>query len=392
MFSFYRIGATNILIYNTKCTHFYYFCENFHTKTMAQLFTKRDIRALALLLPLLVVLVWVVVEALNSGPSKHSDTPASEDVFAQTDSIQQALSLSPFDPNTVTYEELREMNVDKFVARNIVKYRSTGRTFSIPEDVAIVYGISDSLYAQLKPYIRIGAKYLPQPKTYTSDTLTGERFTRKSSAFKRIPFDPTTLDAEGFYGLGCFTARQAEAMVEYRQRLGGFRSLLEFADCYLISDTLYAAMEEFITLSPIPEPEKVLVDINSADSTTLVALPGIGPASAVDSILYRERLGGYHSTEQLKDLAVIMDKNYDRFVKEIWCDSCKIQKIDINFVAPKELARHPYMTATRMRKILKQRQKRGGWSTIEEMVKDKIFTEEEAARISPYLQFNPVEK
>ena len=392
MFSFYRIGATNILIYNTKCTHFYYFCENFHTKTMAQLFTKRDIRALALLLPLLVVLVWVVVEALNSGPSKHSDTPTSEDVFAQADSIQQALSLSPFDPNTVTYEELREMNVDKFVARNIVKYRSTGRTFSIPEDVAIVYGISDSLYAQLKPYIRIGAKYLPQPKTYASDTLTGERFTRKSRAFKRIPFDPNTLDAEGFYGLGCFTARQAEAMVEYRQRLGGFRSLLEFADCYLISDTLYAAMEEFITLSPIPEPEKVLVDINSADSTTLVALPGIGPASAVDIILYREKLGGYHSTEQLKDLAVIMDKNYDRFVKEIWCDSCKIQKIDINFVAPKELARHPYMTATRMRKILKQRQKRGGWSTIEEMVKDKIFTEEEAARISPYLQFNPVEK
>ena len=45
-----------------------------------------------------------------------------------------------------------------------------------------------------------------------------------------------------------------------------------------------------------------------------------------------------------------------------------------------------------MRKILKQRQKRGGWSTIEEMVKDDIFTEEEAARISPYLQFNPVKK
>ncbi len=359
---------------------------------MAPLFTKRDIRGLALLLPLLVVLSWVLAEALRTGSSNHSDTPTTEAIFAQADSLQKALSLRPFDPNTVTYEELREMNVEKFVARNIVKYRSTGRTFAIPEDVAIVYGISDSLYAQLKPYIRIDQKYRPQPKSYATDSLNINNFTRKSRAFKRVAFDPNTLDAEGFYALGCFTARQAEAMVEYRERNGGFHSLLEFADCYLISDTLYAAMEEFITLSPLPEPEKVLVDINSADSTTLVALPGIGPASAVDIILYRERLGGYHSTEQLKDLAVIMEKNYDRFVKEIWCDSCKIQKIDINFVAPKELARHPYMTATRMRKILKQRQKRGGWSTIEEMVKDKIFTTEEAARISPYLQFNPVEK
>lgn len=359
---------------------------------MAQFFTKREIRGIALLLPLLVMLAWVITEALHTAPPKHDNTPSPEVVFAQIDSINQALHLRQFDPNTVTYEELREMNIDKFVARNIVKYRSGGRTFSIPEDVAIVYGISDSLYAQLKPYICIDSKYRPKTKSYATDTLSGEKFTRKSRAFKRIAFDPNTLDAEGFYSLGCFTARQAEALVEYRERNGGFRSLLEFADCYLISDTLYAAMEEFITLSPLPEPEKILVDINSADSTALVALPGIGPASAVDIILYREKLGGYHSTEQLKDLAVIMDKNYDRFVKEIWCDSCKIRKIDINFVAPKELACHPYMTATRMRKILKQRQKRGGWSTIEEMVKDDIFTEEEAARISPYLQFNPVKK
>lgn len=358
---------------------------------MASLFTKSDIRGLALLLPLIVVLVWVVVEALSDHtPSADHATPPAEELFAHTDSVAQALRLRPFDPNTITYEELRRMNIDKFVARNIVKYRSSGRTFAIPEDVAIVYGIGDSLYALLKPYIRIAPKYRPKPNTHPSDTLRTNQFMPRKRDFKRVQFDPNTLTAEGFYALGCFTARQAEAMVAYRERIGGFRTVLEFADCYLVSDTLYAAMEEFITLSPLPEPVKVLVDINSADSAALVALPGIGPRSATDIILYRERLGGYHSTEQLKDLAVIMEKNYDLFVKEIWCDSCKIRKIDINFVAPNELAKHPYMTASRMRKILKQRQKRGGWSTIEEMVEQKIFTKEEAARISPYLQFNPV--
>ena len=357
---------------------------------MAQLFTKSDIRGIALLLPLVVVLTWVLAEALSKESRKSPEEAPIEAVFAQADSSSTALRLRPFDPNTVTYEELRTMNVDKYVARNIVKYRTSGRTYAIPEDVAVVYGVSDSLYGLLKPHIRIAKEFRPKPKSFTSDTLKVNTFAPRKREFKRTHFDPNTLDAEGFYALGCFTARQAEAMVAYRERIGGFRSLLEFADCYLICDTLYAAMEEFITLSPLPEPVKVLVDINTADSAALVALPGIGPRSATDILLYRERLGGYHSPEQLKDLAVVMDKNYALFEKEIWCDSCKIRKIDINFVAPNELARHPYMTASRMRKILKQRQKRGGWNTIEEMISDDIFTTEEAARISPYLQFNPV--
>ena len=357
---------------------------------MAQLFTKSDIRGIALLLPLVVVLTWVLVEVFSDRGNTPSEEAHIEEVFAHADSTATALRLRPFDPNTVTYEELREMNIDKYVARNIVKYRASGRTYAIPEDVAVVYGVSDSLYGLLKGHIRIAKEYRPKPKQVAADTLRVNTFAPRKRDFKRIPFDPNTLDVEGFYSLGCFTARQAEAMVAYRERIGGFRSLLEFADCYLISDTLYTAMEEFITLSPLPEPVKVLVDINSADSAALVALPGIGPRSAVDILLYREKLGGYHSPEQLKDLAVVMEKNYNLFEKEIWCDSCKIRKIDINFVAPNELARHPYMTASRMRKILKQRQKRGGWSTIEEMISDDIFTTEEAARISPYLQFNPV--
>ena len=35
------------------------------------------------------------------------------------------------------------------------------------------------------------------------------------------------------------------------------------------------------------------LDLNSADSTELVKLPGIGPANALKVIRYRERLGGY---------------------------------------------------------------------------------------------------
>jgi hypothetical protein len=40
-----------------------------------------------------------------------------------------------------------------------------------------------------------------------------------------------------------------------------------------------------------------------------------------------------------------------------------------------------------LKRLIKQRELKGGWSTIEEMIEDKIFTEDEAARIAPYLSF-----
>ena len=116
---------------------------------MARLFTKQEIRGIALLLPIVVVAVWLLIGALTT---KELSTPKEEPNVTESPTP----ILAPFDPNTITYEELRAMGIEKYVARGIVKYREGGRTYAIPEDVAIVYGISDSLYALLKPYIRIG--------------------------------------------------------------------------------------------------------------------------------------------------------------------------------------------------------------------------------------------
>jgi len=74
-------------------------------------------------------------------------------------------------------------------------------------------------------------------------------------------------------------------------------------------------------------------------------------------------------------------------LKQIRVDSCEIQKIDINFADPKVLGRHPYIPPHILRKLLKTRQLKGGWSTAEELIEDKILTREEAARLAPYLRF-----
>lgn len=427
---------------------------------MARIFTSQEIRGIALLLPLVALCVWLTVEALHT----DGGSIIEEEVAAPTEEVTEPATHTTFDPNTVTYEELRAMGIDKYAARNIVKYREGGRTYAIPEDVAVVYGVSDSLYALLRPHISIAEEYRLKPKTYAASTPSK----RPTRTFRKVPFDPNTLSAEGFYELGCFTARQAEALVEHRERIGGFRSTMEFADCYLIDSVLWVEMKPYITLSKVepaavtsgrsytfrnipfdpntlsaeefyelgcftarqaqalveyrtrrggfrselewrdcylidsalweqtkgylrltPPPRK-LVELNSADSLSLVALPGIGPRTARDIILYRQRLGGYYSVSQLLDLKVVTAENYALFCEEFWCDSCKIRKIDINFAPPKELAEHPYITTPRLRKILRTRQTKGGWKGLEEFLSDDIFTPEESAKLAPYFQFTSV--
>lgn len=430
---------------------------------MARYFSSRELRGFALLIPLLSLTVWITVEALSMPESEVSDGEGTETSSATTSALR------PFDPNTVSYEELRSMGLSKQVSRGIVKYREAGHTYSIVEDVAVVYAISDSLYAELKPYISIAPEFRLEAKSYNNRPTERRRDTLSRRTFRPQPFDPNKLTAEGFYELGCFSARQAEALVAYRDRIGGFGSLLQFRDCYLIDSALYAQMKDYITISASeskatsysrgrtfrPQPfdpntltaegfyelgcftarqAEALVahrdriggfrselewrdcylidsalweqtkpylrltpyprrrhDLNSVDSLTLISLPGIGPRTASDILRYRSRLGGYYSVSQLLDLKVVSAENYALMSEEFWCDSCKIRKIHINFAAPKELAVHPYITVPRLRKIVSQRQKRGGWKGPEEFRESKIFDDEVIERLTPYFRFDTPE-
>ena len=130
-----------------------------------------------------------------------------------------------------------------------------------------------------------------------------------------------------------------------------------------------------------------LVELNSADTTALISVNGIGSMSAAEIVKYRDLLGGYHSVEQISELKCVTEQNYEKILQQIYCDSCEIRKIDINFAAPKVIARHPYVSAAALRKIINQRQLKGGWSRIEEMVEDNILSEDEAKRLAPYLWF-----
>lgn len=306
-----------------------------------------------------------------------------------TEPDEQRDSLFAFDPNTVTYEELRAMGFDKRTAVGIVKYRTMGKVFSIKEDFALCYGVTDSIYARLKPYIRIGSDYAARPKR---DTTTS--FTRHTSERRFIPrpFEPFRIDTVGveYLRLIGFSTRQARALVEYRNRgAEGIRDMQELRDCYGVSSEMADSLEAYV-IFPEPKPYGGLIEINSADSATLRSVAGIGAKSVVAIMEYRRLLGGFYSIEQIAELKCVTAENFARISKQICCDSCVISKIDINFAPACELERHPYMTRSAIKRIVELRKSKGGWKSFGEMRQDKIFGAKQETAIAPYLHFGDI--
>ncbi len=307
-----------------------------------KLFTDQQYRGLLILLPIAIVLVAIAV-ALELLPDAEqievADLPARQEVKEMNEAEVEEVVFKEFDPNKFSYEELREAGLSKEVAVGVVRWRSYGKVYRVKEDMALVSGMTDSLYVVLKPYIVIDPSVAAKPKEY-------ERKERAEYSAEKPQSEQSQLP-------------KTDSLSKPKP-----------------------AKEE-----PSFAHSEPLVELNSADTTALISVRGIGSKSAAEIVKYRDLLGGYHSVEQISELKCVTEQNYEKILQQIYCDSCEIRKIDINFAAPKVIARHPYVSAAALRKIIKQRQLKGGWSRIEEMVEDNILSEDEAKRLAPYLWF-----
>jgi competence ComEA-like helix-hairpin-helix protein len=331
--------------------------------------SKREVRALLWLLPVLAVASWLVWEVTRPNATTPETTSLREtageeitqimadslpngrstpnDGSAPTDTAENSPTpqLFDFDPNTVEYHDLVRLGFTRGEALGIVKYRERGKIFEIPEDFAACYQVSEAMYRRLEPHIRIGEKFRLQK-------------------FERFASSGTSISS------------RKTADVEPTEIFAGVNGV--------------ASTEEQKTVASAPssrENRPTLVDLNTADSTALVSVSGIGALTASRIMEYRARLGGFAAVEQLAEIRGMTEQNYERIIEQIYIDPAVIQKIDINFAPAKTLAAHPYIKAEALRKLLKERQLKGGWRTPEELVDDNIFTAEELTKLVPYLLF-----
>jgi len=120
----------------------------------------------------------------------------------------------------------------------------------------------------------------------------------------------------------------------------------------------------------------VAIDINTADTTLLKQLPGIGGAFAKWIVDYREKLGGYCETQQLLEVYRMDSTRYEGIKDYVKIDSTFTpNKLKINSDGFKVLLKHPYLEYEDVKKIVNYREQKGmitSWSQLTQILGDGI--------------------
>jgi DNA uptake protein ComE-like DNA-binding protein len=130
-----------------------------------------------------------------------------------------------------------------------------------------------------------------------------------------------------------------------------------------------------------------LLDLNSSDSASLEALPGIGPVLSARIIKYRKLLGGFASVSQLREVYGLPEETFTRISGMLVADSANVKKININNADFKQLIKLPYFEKYEVTAILKYRELQGRLNGIDDLVGNKLISDETAIKVRPYLEF-----
>ena len=161
----------------------------------------------------------------------------------------------PFNPNTVSIEDLCRLGFSLKQAESIDNYRRKGGRFRRKSDFARSYVVSDSIYRRLESYITI-----PLTDLNLAD----------SADFDALP------------GIGGWFASR---IIEYRERLGGFSYKEQLMDIRNFDKERFDALSDLVTVSQTYVTPYPLWGL-PADS--LRRHPYIGEYSAKGIVLYRE--------------------------------------------------------------------------------------------------------
>ena len=120
---------------------------------------------------------------------------------------------------------------------------------------------------------------------------------------------------------------------------------------------------------PIARSQKL--NLNSADTTELKSLPGIGSFFAKNIVDYRNKLGGFIEKEQLLEVYAFDSTRMANIENLIIIDTIELRKVNVNTDDFKTILRHPYIEYEDVKKIVNYRESYGmikNWGTYLKVV------------------------
>lgn len=194
------------------------------------------------------------------------------------------------------------------------------------------------------------------------------------SRVESFSFNPNTASVEDLCRLG-FTLKQAQSIDKYRQKGGRFTRKSDFAESFVVSDSIYRRLEPFINIP--------LTDLNTADSAAFDALPGIGGWFASEIIKHRQVLGGYSYKEQLMDIYRFDQEKFDALKDLIIVSDENMTPYPLWVLPADSLCLHPYIADKQTAEdiiLFRQNNPKSHW-TVEALKKAGVLSPDHASKL-----------
>ena len=127
-------------------------------------------------------------------------------------------------------------------------------------------------------------------------------------------------------------------------------------------------------------------EINKATVEDWQSFSGIGVVLSKRIVEYREKLGGFYSVEQIKEVRGISDSLWQVLAGYFWVDTLQYTRINLNTADFKELLKHPYVDYNLANALLNMRKQLGGFAKIEQIKSSKLMSDSLYQKLEPYFQ------
>jgi len=205
----------------------------------------------------------------------------------------------PFDPNHLTTGQGIKLGLTLKQIRQIQRYVDKGGKFRKKEDFKKIYGISNTVYEILVPYMDL--------PTANSKLNTKNKAHTKQITISYGSLEINTCDTSQLMDQLHLNPWLARRIIKYRKLLGNYYSVNQLKEVYGLKGAVFHKIKPYLTCDTSLVHK---IDLNRASFKTLVHHPYLHYNITKRIVNSRKRFGGFRDIIELKSIPGITDSIY----------------------------------------------------------------------------------
>jgi DNA uptake protein ComE-like DNA-binding protein len=269
------------------------------------------------------ILIFVILIIIHFYPNPQSAKIEliSTQSAQEKNNINSTTKSKKISPMNASLDDLISIGFPKYIAINLLKYKSKGGKIKTKEDVLKLYGMNDSILKVVLPNLILSNGQTKNFDEFAINNTYGEP-------------DYLTLPKSKF---------------SYKE---------------------------------------VSLNLNLADSIQLTQVYGIGKTFASRIVKYRQKIGGFHSIEQLKEVWGL-DSSFDQIAPQLFVDSkTPLRPIFVNRYNIDDLATHPYIRYKTAKAIVNFRNQHGKFKNKQDLQLIHLISDSLYQKLEPYISLD----